>query len=139
MSKRLYSLDALRGFDMFWIIGAEEIFHTMSEATHHQFWNALSNQFTHPVWDGFHAYDLIFPLFMFISGISSVYSIDASLEHGANKSKLIWKKRIDSVYPGYDLQQWTCDKAIVRFQDHECTWKNWYWLYFFMHDIYVFG
>lgn len=91
MSKRLYSLDALRGFDMFWIIGAEEIFHTMSEATHHPFWNALSNQFTHPIWDGFHAYDLIFPLFMFISGISSVYSIDASLDHGVNKSKLLWK------------------------------------------------
>lgn len=91
MHKRLYSLDALRGFDMFWIIGAEEIFHTMSEATHHPFWNALSNQFTHPIWDGFHAYDLIFPLFMFISGISSVYSIDASLANGSNKNNLLWK------------------------------------------------
>ena len=90
MNKRLYSLDALRGFDMFWIIGAEEIFHTMSEATHHPFWNALSNQFTHPMWDGFHAYDLIFPLFMFVSGISSVYSIDASLSTG-NKNNLLWK------------------------------------------------
>lgn len=91
MNKRLYSLDALRGFDMFWIIGAEEIFHTMSEATHHPFWNALSNQFTHPVWDGFHAYDLIFPLFMFISGISSVYSIDTSLSNGISKNTLLWK------------------------------------------------
>lgn len=91
MNKRLYSLDALRGFDMFWIIGAEEIFHTMSEATHHPFWNALSNQFTHPVWDGFHAYDLIFPLFMFVSGISSVYSIDASLSNEINKKSLLWK------------------------------------------------
>ena len=90
MNKRLYSLDALRGFDMFWIIGAEEIFHTMSEATHHPFWNVLSNQFTHPIWDGFHAYDLIFPLFMFVSGISSVYSIDASLSTG-NKNNLLWK------------------------------------------------
>ena len=27
ISERLYSLDALRGFDMFWIMGAEEIFH----------------------------------------------------------------------------------------------------------------
>ncbi len=91
MNKRLYSLDALRGFDMFWIIGAEEIFHTMSEATHHPFWNALSNQFTHPIWDGFHAYDLIFPLFMFVSGISSVYSIDASLSNNENKKNLLWK------------------------------------------------
>ncbi len=91
MNKRLYSLDALRGFDMFWIIGAEEIFHTMSEATHHPFWNALSNQFTHPYWNGFNAYDLIFPLFMFISGISSVYSIDKSLLDGVSKSNLLVK------------------------------------------------
>ena len=91
LTSRLYSLDALRGFDMFWIIGAEEIFHTMSEATHHPLWNALSNQFTHPHWNGFHAYDLIFPLFMFISGISSVYSIDKSLQEGVTKQNLLWK------------------------------------------------
>ena len=91
MQKRLYALDALRGFDMFWIIGAEEIFHTLSEATHHPFWNALSIQFTHPVWDGFRVYDLIFPLFMFVSGISSVYSIDASLSNGMDRKKLVQK------------------------------------------------
>lgn len=91
MSKRLYSLDALRGFDMFWIIGAEEIFHTLSEGTHHPFWNALSNQFTHPVWNGFHAYDLIFPLFMFVSGIAATYSIDAALAKGMDKHSLMMK------------------------------------------------
>lgn len=90
MNNRLYSLDALRGFDMFWIIGAEEIFHTLSAATHHPFWNSLSNQFTHPVWDGFHVYDLIFPLFMFVSGLSGVYSIDNSLSKGSNKNNLLW-------------------------------------------------
>ena len=91
MNKRLYSLDALRGFDMFWIIGAEEIFHTLSEGTHHPFWNALSNQFTHPVWNGFHAYDLIFPLFMFVSGIAATYSIDAALAKGMDKHSLMMK------------------------------------------------
>ena len=62
---RLYSLDALRGFDMFWIMGAEEIFHQLSKATGSPFWGAVSNQLTHPEWNGFAMYDLIFPLFLF--------------------------------------------------------------------------
>ena len=46
--QRLYSLDALRGFDMFWIMGAEEIFHKLYETTGSPFWGAISLQFTHP-------------------------------------------------------------------------------------------
>jgi predicted acyltransferase len=65
IQQRLYSLDALRGFDMFWIIGAEEVFHEMGSITHHPFWEGLSAQFEHPVWNGFTVYDLIFPLFIF--------------------------------------------------------------------------
>ncbi len=64
LANRLYSLDALRGFDMFWIMGAEELFHTMAKATNAPFWKVISNQFTHPAWNGFHFYDLIFPLFL---------------------------------------------------------------------------
>jgi len=66
IQQRLYSLDALRGFDMFWIIGAEEVFHEMGSITHHPFWEGLSSQFEHPVWNGFTVYDLIFPLFIFL-------------------------------------------------------------------------
>ena len=29
--QRLYSLDALRGFDMFWILGAEDIFNELAK------------------------------------------------------------------------------------------------------------
>ena len=32
ITQRLYSLDALRGFDMFWIMGAEEVFHGFAKA-----------------------------------------------------------------------------------------------------------
>ena len=60
-NQRLYSLDALCGFDMFWIIGAEEVFHKMAEITGSPFWHALSMQFIHPDWHGFAFYDLIFP------------------------------------------------------------------------------
>lgn len=90
-SSRLYSLDALRGFDMFWIIGGEEIFHTLAKTTGNSFLEKISLQFTHPAWNGFRLYDLIFPLFLFLAGVSTPYSIGKKLESGANKSQLLIK------------------------------------------------
>jgi len=89
--ERLYSLDALRGFDMVWIMGAEEIFHSLAKATKSPFWASIANQFTHPDWNGFHLYDLIFPLFLFIAGVSSPYSIGKALEEGRTKNQIFWK------------------------------------------------
>jgi predicted acyltransferase len=86
---RLDSLDALRGFDMFWIIGAEDIFHTMAKATGSPFWTVLSDQFTHPEWNGFHLYDLIFPLFLFIAGVATPYSLERAMEKGSSRRKLL--------------------------------------------------
>src|SRR5665647_2043132 len=90
-SQRLYSLDALRGFDMFWIMGAEEIFHGMAKATNAPFWTVLSNQFTHPDWNGFHFYDLIFPLFLFIAGVATPYSVGRDLQKGKTKNEVLWR------------------------------------------------
>jgi predicted acyltransferase len=89
ISQRLYSLDALRGFDMFWIMGAEEVFHDLSKATGSPFWGALSTQFTHPAWNGFHIYDLIFPLFLFLAGVSTPYSVGRELEKGKSRQQLM--------------------------------------------------
>ncbi len=91
VSQRLYSLDALRGFDMFWIMGAEEIFHTMSKATGSSFWGAIANQFTHPDWNGFHFYDLIFPLFLFMAGVATPFSVGREMEKGKTKNQLLWR------------------------------------------------
>ncbi|MEP7371829.1 MAG: DUF5009 domain-containing protein [Chitinophagaceae bacterium] len=90
-SERLYSLDALRGFDMFWIMGAEEIFHALFKATGSPFWGAIANELTHPDWNGFHFYDLIFPLFLFIAGVATPYSVGRELEKGKSKNQLIWR------------------------------------------------
>lgn len=86
---RLYSLDALRGFDMFWIIGAEGIFHALSKVTNAPFWNAISTELDHPAWHGFHFYDLIFPLFLFISGVTTPYSVGRELEKGKTRSQML--------------------------------------------------
>src|SRR3954451_24115918 len=87
--QRLYSLDALRGFDMFWIMGAEEIVHALSKSTGSPFWNGFSNQLTHPAWNGFHFYDLIFPLFLFIAGVATPYSVGRELEKGKSREQLL--------------------------------------------------
>ena len=88
-AQRLYSLDALRGFDMFWIIGADEMFHEMARISPSPFWESLSTQFTHPSWNGFHVYDLIFPLFLFLAGVSTPYSIGRSLQDGKTREQLL--------------------------------------------------
>ncbi|MBB6110579.1 Predicted acyltransferase [Mucilaginibacter lappiensis] len=87
-STRLFSLDALRGFDMFWIMGGEEIFHTLAKTTKSPFWEAIALQFTHPDWNGFHLYDLIFPLFLFMAGVSTPFSVGRELEKGKSRGQL---------------------------------------------------
>jgi predicted acyltransferase len=86
---RLYSLDALRGFDMFWIMGADEIFHSLRDSTKSSFWTVIGNQFEHPDWNGFHFYDLIFPLFLFMAGVSTPFSVGRELEKGKSREQLL--------------------------------------------------
>jgi len=87
--QRLYSLDALRGFDMFWIMGADAIFHSLAKVTNLPFFNVLSTQMHHPAWNGFAFYDLIFPLFLFLAGVATPYSVGRKLENGVSHQKLL--------------------------------------------------
>lgn len=87
--ERLYSLDALRGFDMMWIMGAEGIVEGLAKATGSPFWEAVSVQMVHPLWNGFHFYDLIFPLFLFLAGVATPYSIGRELEKGKSRGELL--------------------------------------------------
>jgi len=81
-AKRLASLDALRGFDMFWIIGGENVIHGMANSSGLPFFKALSVQFQHQPWQGFHFYDLIMPLFLFMVGMSIPFSLSKRLASG---------------------------------------------------------
>jgi predicted acyltransferase len=76
---RLTSLDALRGFDMFWIIGAEDLVHALHKINHTGVVGVLADQLTHEDWEGFRFYDLIFPLFVFIVGVSLVFSLGRTI------------------------------------------------------------
>jgi predicted acyltransferase len=79
--QRLVYLDALRGFDMCWILGLHTVFaEFLQNALPDRTWkNTLLDQFTHVNWSGFHFYDLIFPLFLFISGISIALTLPKRL------------------------------------------------------------
>jgi predicted acyltransferase len=71
------SIDALRGMDMFFIVGMEQFFHALSEMFPMQ--PTLISRLDHAPWAGFHFYDLIFPLFAFIIGVSMVFSLSKAV------------------------------------------------------------
>ncbi|GGC30923.1 DUF5009 domain-containing protein [Parapedobacter defluvii] len=90
-NKRLLSLDALRGFDMFWITGGDELIHIGAKIFGWGWLVVLSQQFHHPEWNGLSAYDCIFPLFIFMAGVSVPFSFGSRMEKGVPKHKLAKK------------------------------------------------
>lgn len=87
-SRRLVSIDALRGFDMLLIAGADAFFRQLSGKTGWAWVDAVAGQFSHPAWFGFTFYDFIFPLFLFIAGVSIPFSLGKSLDQGGDKVAL---------------------------------------------------
>jgi len=102
---RVMSIDALRGFDMFWIIGGNALvksalwlcvappllwFSTPPFTRGHSPLPAwLERQFEHVEWQGFSAWDLIMPLFLFIVGASMAFSF--AKRAGAGKGPIYFK------------------------------------------------
>src|ERR1041384_1074893 len=87
-STRLMSIDALRGFDMFWIIGADALVSALNRMSQTAPTRFLATQLDHVEWSGFHFYDLIFPLFVFIVGVSSVFSLSKTIEREGRTAAL---------------------------------------------------
>jgi predicted acyltransferase len=85
---RVMSIDALRGFDMFWIIGGGAIFASLNEAFDCPATAWIKTQLTHVRWEGFHFEDLIMPLFLFIVGVVMPFSFHKRLERGDSRKKL---------------------------------------------------
>lgn len=76
---------------MFWIMGGEDILHVLAKTTGWAWAVTLAGQFVHPDWNGFTFYDLIFPLFLFMAGVSTPFSIGSRLEKGDAKAELARK------------------------------------------------
>lgn len=69
-SSRLESLDILRGFDLFCLVGLEALVHSVADAVGSPWFDPVRRVFTHADWAGFSPWDLVMPLFMFMAGIT---------------------------------------------------------------------
>jgi predicted acyltransferase len=94
---RLASLDVLRGFDMLWIIGGGSLIVALAKVLEWGWLNTVAEQMEHVPWDGFHFEDLIFPLFMFISGVAIPYAITSKIEKGTDKFSLFKKAALRGI------------------------------------------
>ena len=86
--ERLTSIDALRGFDMFWIMGGDFLFRSFRQIYDCGFTAELETQMDHVPYQGFHFYDFIFPLFLFIVGISISLALPRAIEKNGKKKVL---------------------------------------------------
>ena len=86
---RLMSLDTLRGFDMLFIMGGGPLMLAICKALGCPDC-AFAQQFLHVPWEGLRFEDTIFPLFLFIAGVSFPFSMAKRLAGGATKASLVW-------------------------------------------------
>jgi predicted acyltransferase len=88
-SERLVSIDALRGFNMFWIIGGADLLSEIDKAVKVPWFHAISDNLTeHVEWQGVHFHDMIFPLFLFIMGVTAPFSLGRRMDQGHSKGAL---------------------------------------------------
>lgn len=85
---RLISLDALRGFVMFWIMSGEHIIHALAKAAPIPVFIWMSSQLHHAEWDGITFYDMIFPVFLFVAGVSMPFSFEKKIQLAGVKSAM---------------------------------------------------
>lgn len=129
MPKRLESLDALRGWNMFMIAGADQfalgggdqllIALALAFGFGQDCW--LARQMEHVPWCGFHFYDFIYPLFVFISGVTFPFSRASQLGKGMSTRETLWKiaKRVFWLV----LLGWCCYGLFKRGPLHSSIWS----------------
>ena len=88
VATRLQSLDALRGLDMLFLVGISGVFVAIGKTCDNKVCDFLAGQIQHTKWQGFHLYDLIFPLFIFMVGTSMPFALSRKLEDGYSRVKL---------------------------------------------------
>jgi predicted acyltransferase len=85
---RIVSVDALRGFDMFWIMGGEVIFKSLDAIFNTPATAFINTQLDHVEWLGFRFYDIIMPLFVWLAGVSIPFSYARRLGKLTSKAEL---------------------------------------------------
>src|SRR5271168_5083975 len=78
--RRLQSLDALRGLTIAFMI-------MVNNNGSDQAWWFMK----HAEWNGLTPTDLVFPTFLFVAGVSTVFALEARLAKGATRAQLAWQ------------------------------------------------
>jgi predicted acyltransferase len=85
-ARRIASVDALRGFNIFWLLGGDGAIWALDDMSTGKgsvvsgIGHFLGLQFHHVAWEGFRFYDFIFPLFIFVTGVAIVFSLSRLVE-----------------------------------------------------------
>lgn len=100
---RLTSLDVLRGMDMLIILGLDALVYAIYPLfSSNEFWKTAREQLGHMPWEGLTAYDLVFPLFVFISGMSMCFSHLRHMDYSPLRLLCkIWKRAAILVFLGF--------------------------------------
>ncbi len=89
VNKRVVSVDALRGFDMFFLIGGHVMLSSLTRfCGNAAIRNGLEKQLAHVKWAGFSAWDLVMPLFLFIVGVAMPFSFNKRVGGGQSKKQI---------------------------------------------------
>lgn len=88
---RIASIDALRGFDMLFIILLDNLFNSINVGVGSDFTKAVAQQFDHPEWFGSTIYDIVMPLFLFIVGASIPFSLSKFRDKGSKLTDVYLK------------------------------------------------
>ena len=107
-TERLTSIDALRGFDMFWIVGGDDIAKALASWWVTPQSKAFAEQFEHVPWEGFRFYDLIFPAIP-VHGRCGLAVLAAQVSgRRSAESRCLWPAGAEgraALFAGVDLQQ----------------------------------
>jgi predicted acyltransferase len=88
--RRVASIDALRGFDMFWLMQEEAgLVLALAAALHLPFQTLLAKELDHTPWIGITFWDLIAPLFLFIVGLALPFAIQSRLRKGESRKTIL--------------------------------------------------
>ena len=123
-SERLISINALRGFDMFFLIWGTGLFSAFFLAVYPPLGNVLKSQFEHSLWSGLTFYDCIFPLFLFILGVHIPFAITKRLEQGKDRAvlykhifwRLIWMFILGFIYNNFNKLGSPLDWRLTAFR-----------------------
>lgn len=81
--QRIAAIDALRGFDMFFLTGGLALVVSGINLFYDRSPEWLVKHSTHVNWEGFAAWDLVMPLFLFIVGTAMPFSFSRRHRFGA--------------------------------------------------------